>query len=94
MKYEPSRLGWQANLKDVRPAYHGALDYVELERLDLNPETVLDFSVNSNPFGPSPLVSQALIQIPLDRYPRPGCLGLTPCFSRSNVRPDVTHWGG
>ena len=51
------------------PAYHGGLDYVELETLRLTPEEVLDFSVNSNPFGPSPCVQQALARTPLDRYP-------------------------
>ncbi len=51
------------------PAYHGGLDYAELEMLQLTPEEVLDFSVNSNPFGPSPCVQQALARIPLDRYP-------------------------
>jgi histidinol-phosphate aminotransferase len=48
---------------------HGAPDYLELERLGLTPGEVLDFSVNSNPYGPSPHVVQALAQIPLDRYP-------------------------
>lgn len=50
-------------------AQHGALDYAELERLGLKPDEVLDFSVNSNPYGPSPAVYQSLTQIPLDRYP-------------------------
>ena len=51
------------------PAYHGGLDYTELETLQLIPEEVLDFSVNSNPFGPSLRVQQALIKVPLDCYP-------------------------
>jgi len=50
-------------------AVHGALDYVELDRLDLVADDVLDFSVNSNPFGPSPAVAHALRSVPLDRYP-------------------------
>ena len=50
-------------------AYHGALDFAELERLGLSPDQVLDFSVNSNPFGPSPAVQQALAGVPLERYP-------------------------
>jgi L-threonine-O-3-phosphate decarboxylase len=50
-------------------AYHGALDYVELERFGLRPEDVLDFSVNVNPYGPSPAVRAALAGIALDRYP-------------------------
>jgi L-threonine-O-3-phosphate decarboxylase len=51
------------------PAQHGALDYAELERLGLNPDEILDFSVNSNPYGPSPGVRQALAGIALERYP-------------------------
>ena len=49
--------------------YHGALDYAELERLGLDPDQVLDFSVNSNPYGPSPAVRRALAFVPLERYP-------------------------
>jgi histidinol-phosphate aminotransferase len=50
-------------------ATHGALDFAELERLGLDPEHVLDFSVNSNPYGPAPLVLEAIRSIPIDRYP-------------------------
>ena len=53
----------------VEPVIHGALDFAELERLGLDPDAILDFSVNSNPFGASPLVHRALLQVPLDRYP-------------------------
>ena len=53
----------------VEPATHGAIDFSELERLGLRPEDVLDFSVNSNPFGPSPKVWDAIRQTPLERYP-------------------------
>ncbi len=55
-------------------AHHGAFDYRELERQELNPDDVLDFSVNSNPYGPSPKVRQALSEVPLDRYPDRECL--------------------
>lgn len=51
------------------PAVHGALDFAELERFGLSAESVLDFSVNSNPFGPSPMVRAAIAATPLDRYP-------------------------
>jgi histidinol-phosphate aminotransferase len=53
----------------VEPAAHGAIDFAELERLGLRPEDVLDFSVNSNPFGPSPKVWDAIRQTQLERYP-------------------------
>ena len=57
-------------------AHHGALDYGELERLRIDPDAVLDFSVNSNPFGPSPKVWEALRAMPLDRYPDREALAL------------------
>jgi len=57
-------------------AHHGALDYAELERLGLKPDDVLDFSVNSNPYGPSPAVQRALTQVPLERYPDREALAL------------------
>jgi histidinol-phosphate aminotransferase len=60
----------------TRPAYHGAFDYAELERLGLNPDDVIDFSVNSNPYGPSPMVRKAVASVPLDRYPDRESLGL------------------
>jgi histidinol-phosphate aminotransferase len=57
-------------------AVHGALDYGELERLGLDPGDIFDFSVNTNPYGPSPLVQQAIAQAALDRYPDRECLQL------------------
>jgi histidinol-phosphate aminotransferase len=66
----------QSNLSAIPPASHGALDYQELERAGLSPDDVLDFSVNSNPYGPSPLVIEAVSKTPLDRYPDRECLAL------------------
>lgn len=75
-------------LPDIPPAAHGAIDFSELERAGLNPDDVLDFSVNSNPFGPSPLVRQALEKTPLDRYPDRECLALRRALGeRLNVSP-------
>src|SRR5687768_11105976 len=63
-------------LPDPRPVVHeladvthGALDFAELERVGLEPEAVLDFSVNNNPYGPSPAVKHAMAQVRFDRYP-------------------------
>jgi len=50
-------------------APHGAFDFAELEALALHPDGVIDFSVNSNPYGAAPAVRAALSQVPLDRYP-------------------------
>lgn len=63
-------------IQNLAPAVHGALDFGELERLELRPDDVLDFSVNSNPYGPSPKISDALATIPLDRYPDREALAL------------------
>ena len=57
-------------------AVHGALDYGELERLGLHPWEVLDFSVNANPYGPSPRVREAIANVAIDRYPDRECLEL------------------
>lgn len=51
------------------PDQHGAFDYAELERLGIAPEDIIDFSVNSNPFGPSTQVVEALQQTPVHVYP-------------------------
>ncbi len=56
-------------LLQIPDAIHGALDFAELECLGLAPEAVLDFSVNGNPYGPSPQVREAIAQVPYDRYP-------------------------
>jgi histidinol-phosphate/aromatic aminotransferase/cobyric acid decarboxylase-like protein len=59
----------RAETTAISPVPHGALDYAELERLGLDSERVLDFSVNSSPYGPSPAVREAVARVPLDRYP-------------------------
>ncbi len=73
----------------VKPATHGALDFAELERLGIRPEDVLDFSVNSNPFGPSPKVWDAIRQTPLERYPDRESIALRRALSqRLEVPPE------
>lgn len=69
-------------------AQHGAFDYAELAQMRLSPDAVLDFSVNSNPYGPSPAVAAALLQVPLDRYPDREALALRAALSeRLGVSP-------
>src|SRR5919108_6641304 len=73
----------------VDPAVHGALDFAELERLGLDPNKVLDFSVNSNPFGPSPLVWEAIRSTPLERYPDRESIALRRALAeRLDIRPE------
>lgn len=50
----------RAEIASIPLATHGALDYAELARRGIQPEDVVDFSENSNPFGPSPRVREAL----------------------------------
>jgi histidinol-phosphate aminotransferase len=65
------------------------LDFAELERLGIDPDLVLDFSVNSNPYGPSPAVREALARVPLDRYPDREALALRRALSEHlNVSPN------
>ncbi len=63
-------------INSLERAVHGALDYGELERLGLHPWDVLDFSVNANPYGPSPQVREAVAKAAIDRYPDRECLEL------------------
>jgi histidinol-phosphate aminotransferase len=55
---------------------HGGIDYAEFERLGINPAGVIDFSVNGNPYGPSPTVRAALQGIDIAHYPDRHCLAL------------------
>ena len=68
---------------------HGAFDYAELERLGLQPGEVLDFSVNSNPYGPSPRIREELEQIALDRYPDRACLELRRALVQYELAPII-----
>jgi len=74
---------WCAVHKFARPevlaaqaTHHGAFDYEELAQARLDPEQMLDFSVNSNAYGPPPAVRDALRAVPLDRYPDREALAL------------------
>lgn len=78
----------RSEVEQADTAYHGALDYAELEELGLQPDEVLDFSVNSNPYGPSPCVQAALARVPLDRYPDREALSLRGALaSRMRISP-------
>lgn len=69
--------------------HHGAPDYTELEILGVSPDDVLDFSVNSNPFGPSHKVWEALREVSLERYPDRDAVALRRLLSnRLNMHPN------
>ena len=61
---------------EVEDVVHGALDFAELERLGLQPDDIIDFSVNGNPYGPAPGVRDAMANVPVDRYPDRDALAL------------------
>jgi histidinol-phosphate aminotransferase len=48
---------------------HGGPDGDELGRLGLEPDQILDFSVNVNPYGAAPAMLKAIAAARLDRYP-------------------------
>lgn len=84
-----SALAARPEIATTPPAYHGALNYAELEQLGLDPNNILDFSVNSNPYGPSPAVAEALAAVPLDRYPDREALALRRALAvRCDLSPD------
>jgi len=62
------------------PVPHGDIDYGELARLGLTPHDIIDFSANSNPYGPHPAVLAAIraaVTAPVLRhYPDRDCLAL------------------
>jgi histidinol-phosphate aminotransferase len=51
------------------PPQHGGLDYRALKEAGVSPDEVLDFSVCTNPFGPSPAVLEAVAKADVARYP-------------------------
>ncbi len=81
----------RSTIAAVPPAIHGARDYVELQELDLEPDDVVDFSANSNPFGPHPAILQAVqkavSRATLARYPDRDCLALRDALSVADEIP-------
>jgi threonine-phosphate decarboxylase len=61
---------------DSADATHGAFDYAELAQYGLAAHEVIDFSANTNPYGPSPAVAAALSTVDPACYPDRDCLAL------------------
>ncbi|MCJ7515930.1 MAG: histidinol-phosphate transaminase [Dehalococcoidia bacterium] len=53
----------------LTPGIHGGINRDELKNLGISPETVLDFSVSINPFGPPPGIREALTSTSIEHYP-------------------------
>ncbi|MBW7881673.1 MAG: histidinol-phosphate aminotransferase family protein [Caldilineaceae bacterium] len=73
------------------PVQHGALDYAELEALGLDPDAVVDFSSNSNPYAPHPAVVSAVRAAANDRalarYPDRETLHLCRAIAQADGYP-------
>ena len=52
---------------------HGGINPTELQQMGVDREKLIDFSVNSNPFGPSPAVLKALKTVDVSLYPDRDC---------------------
>ena len=63
---------------------HGGLNPQELFRLGLDPAEVIDFSVNSNPFRPSPAVLAAVRALDISTYPDRNCYRLRESLAEWN----------
>jgi histidinol-phosphate aminotransferase len=53
----------------LTPSIHGGIDYAELKSLGISPDSVLDFSVSINPFGPPPRIKELLTNVAVEHYP-------------------------
>jgi len=53
----------------LTPSIHGGIDYAELKSLGISPDSVLDFSVSINPFGPPPGIKEVLANASIEFYP-------------------------
>jgi histidinol-phosphate aminotransferase len=63
-------------IRRAQETVHGGPDNAELERLGLAAGPLLDFSVSTNPLGPSPAALAAARQADLGRYPDRRALAL------------------
>jgi histidinol-phosphate aminotransferase len=57
------------HIERLVPAHHGGINYTELEKFGISAESIIDFSVSTNPFGPPPGIQAALAHADIDRYP-------------------------
>src|SRR5262249_22510134 len=84
----------RAEALELSAGVHGAVDFAELQGLGLRPEDVLDFSANTNPYGPAPSVQKALRSVALADYPDRACGELTAALVEwSGIAPERILWG-
>lgn len=80
---------FQARARQAAPIEHGGPDLAELRGLGIDPARLIDFSVCTNPFGPSPRVHEAIAHAAVDRYPDPESSALrTALAEKYSLRPE------
>lgn len=68
---------------------HGGINPSELKQLGILPVDLIDFSVNSNPFGPSARVLEAIRSVNISTYPDRQCSALREAIAQANqVTPE------
>lgn len=73
---------------------HGGPDVGELAAMGLGADDVVDFSVNVNPYGPTPAVAAAIREAPLACYPDPAVREARAALGRLwGVAPDSLSLG-
>jgi len=77
------------NIDKLAPSPHGGINYIELEKLGISPENILDFSVSTNPFGPPPGIEEALSSASIECYPDSEATELKQSLAKKlNIAPD------
>ena len=76
-------------INKISPCVHGGIDYTELNKPDISPSTILDFSVSCNPFGPPPGIREALADTSIECYPDSEAGELKQALAaKLNIAPD------
>jgi histidinol-phosphate aminotransferase len=69
---------------------HGGIDYSELEASGIDVESIIDFSVSTNPFMPPPRLKEAIFAASVERYPDSQTVALRRALSEK-MRIDDTN---
>lgn len=57
------------NIEALAAGVHGGVNYAEFEKLGINPDTIIDFSVSTNPLGMPPGILAPVSEAEASRYP-------------------------
>ncbi len=82
------------HLSSIPTSIHGSLSLDELSRLGVTTEGVLDFSVNTNPFGPPPSVLEVMSNMDISIYPDPKAGTLRHLLARKHDVSIENVWVG